>query len=89
MTVRTDAPKDVVVISINNDSADRCVDFLLGADGFYRYKEFRRDAEDQRGWFLTAFDERTLFATCEIAIESALVRVAWLGEAIERGARDR
>jgi hypothetical protein len=76
--------KPVIVGSINNESADRCVDFFVNADGSFGYKEFRRDPEDQGAWFLTAFDERAVFASYEDALEAAVGRVVWLGDAVKR-----
>ncbi|MDB6000296.1 MAG: hypothetical protein JWP52_1995 [Rhizobacter sp.] len=76
--------KDVVVNSVNNDSGDRCVDILVSADGRFNYKEFRRDPEDQGAWFLTAFDEDSAYGCYEDALEAAVSRVVWLGEAIKR-----
>ena len=78
--------KDRVVNSVNNEFADRCVDFFVRANGSFGYKEFRRDPEDQGAWFITAFDERGVYARYEDALESAKARVAWLSEAIERAA---
>jgi hypothetical protein len=78
--------KDRVVNSVNNEFANRCVDFFVRFDGRFGYKEFRRDPEDQGAWFIIAFDESRLFARYEDALESAKARVAWLSEAVERAA---
>jgi hypothetical protein len=75
---------DRVVHSVNNDVADRCVDFILRPDGSHVFKEFRRDPEDQRGWFLTSFDESSVFARYEDAVDAAVNKVVWLKEAMER-----
>ncbi len=76
--------KDRVLNSVNNEYADRCVDFFIRDDGSFGYKEFRRDAEDQGAWFLVAFDEKAVFERYEDALESALREVAWLREAVRR-----
>ena len=77
-------PTDRVRNSVNNEYADRCVDFFVRADGSFGYKEFRRDPEDQGAWFTTAFDRTAVFACYEDALKSTLLRVAWLSEAIKR-----
>ena len=76
--------KDRVVNSVNNEYADRCVDFFVRADGSYGYKEFRRDPEDQGAWFVTEFNQIGVYPHYEAALESALTRVPWLSEAIKR-----
>jgi hypothetical protein len=79
--------QDRVVHSVNNDVADRCVDFIVRPDATYVYKEFRRDPEDQRGWFLTAFDQSGVYARYEDALAAALNKVVWLKEAMGRPPR--
>jgi len=76
--------KDRVVHSVNNEHADRCVDFFVRPDGSHGFKEFRRDVEDQRGWFVIAFDPAGVYPHYEDALGAALASVLWLGEAIER-----
>jgi hypothetical protein len=77
-------PMDSVLHSVNNEYADRCVDFFVRADGSFGFKEFRRDPEDQGVWFVTAFDRTAVYACYEDALQSALLRVAWLSESIKR-----
>jgi hypothetical protein len=77
-------PKDSVLHSVNNEYADRCVDFFVRTDGTFGYKEFRRDPEDQGVWFITAFDRTGVYARYEDALQSALLQVVWLSEAIKR-----
>ena len=75
---------DSVLHSVNNEYADCCVDFFVRPDGSFGYKEFRRDPEDQGAWFVTAFDRTAVYACYEDALQSALLRVAWLNESIKR-----
>ena len=42
---------DKVVRSYNFDGDMRCVDIFLRPDGSFGFQEYRRDVEDQRGWF--------------------------------------
>ncbi len=76
--------KDRVVNSVNNEVADRCVDFFVRADGSFGYKEFRRDPEDQGAWTMTAFNAAGVYALYADAVEAASERVVWLREAMAR-----
>jgi hypothetical protein len=76
--------KDRVLNSVNNEHADRCVDFIVRPDGTHGFKEFRRDPEDPRGWYLTAFDPSGVYSSYDEAVTAAQAQVAWLREAIER-----
>ena len=76
--------KDLVLNSVNNEYADRCVDFIVRADGSFGYKEFRRDVEDNGAWFVIASFDDKVFARYEDAVESAVKNIGWLREAIER-----
>ena len=76
--------RELVVRSVDNEYADRCVDFIQRADGSFVYKEFRRDPEDQGAWFLTSFDAGATFARYEDALAAALGKVAWLSVAVAR-----
>lgn len=73
----------VVLRSINDSGASRCVDIFRRADGSFGFEEYRRDTEDQRGWFpIGGFGERR-FESEERALEEARSRVAWLNETEE------
>jgi hypothetical protein len=67
-----------VVRSINNDAGDRCVDIFEREDGTYGFEEFRRDHEDQQGWFSLRRYSHLAFAAEEGALERARTAVAWL-----------
>jgi hypothetical protein len=67
-----------VVRSINNDAGDHCVDVFVREDGTCGFEEFRRDHEDQRGWFSLRKFATLVFATEEEAAEGASATVAWL-----------
>jgi hypothetical protein len=75
--------KDIVLRSVNNDSADRCVDFFERGDTSTGFKLFRRDPEDQGAWTLTDADERR-FATYDDAVAAAVDSVEWLADALQR-----
>ncbi len=67
-----------VLRSINNEGASLCVDIFLRPDGTVGFEEFRRDAEDNRGWFpiggysALSFDDETR------ALEVATAKISWL-----------
>jgi hypothetical protein len=79
--------KDLVLNSVNNEHADRCVDFIVRADGSYGYKQYRRDVEDNGAWFVIASFDDDVFVRYEDAVDSAVKNVAWLSEAMERAPR--
>jgi len=64
--------------SINDESAQRCVDIFARADGTFGFEEYRRDAEDARGWFATGGHQERVFASEGDALRAARVAVAWL-----------
>lgn len=68
-----------VLRSINNQGADRCVDIFRRPDGSVGFEEFRRDAEDMRGWFAVGGHSGRVFASEADALAAALASVAWLG----------
>jgi len=69
-----------VVESINNDTADHCVDIFVREDGTFGFEEYRRDHEDQRGWFSLQRYHRQSFATRDDALRQARLSVAWMEE---------
>ena len=75
----------VVVDSIENGQHDRCVDLFRRPDGSFGFEEFRRDVEDAGAWTPVAYYSRVAYASNEAALDAAVARVVWLGEAV--GAR--
>lgn len=67
-----------VVASINSPAGDHCVDVFLRSDGTYGFEEYRRDVEDQKGWFSLHRHARQVFATEADALAQARAAVAWL-----------
>ena len=70
--------KPRVVDSIQNREADHCVDVFVRDDGTFGFEEYRRDAEDGRGWFPIANYSALGFATAAEALAEAKARVRWL-----------
>jgi hypothetical protein len=73
----------VVFDSIENSQHDRCVDLFQRPDGSFGFEEFRRDVEDAGAWTPVAYYSRAAYASNEAALEVAMTRVVWLGEALE------
>jgi hypothetical protein len=73
--------KPLVVRSVNNADANRCVDVFRRPDGSYGFEEFRRDAEDGRGWFPIGGHKEVRWDSEAAAWTAALERVTWLSEA--------
>jgi hypothetical protein len=72
----------VVVDSIENGQHDRCVDLFRRPDGSFGFEEFRRDVEDAGAWTPVAYYSRVAYASNEAALDAAVARVVWLGEAV-------
>jgi GNAT superfamily N-acetyltransferase len=75
---RPAAPR--VVASFDSPSGDHCVDIFLRADGTFGFEEYRRDAEDMRGWFSLHRYAGLAFATDRDALAEARAKVAWMSE---------
>ena len=69
---------NIVVHSINSHDQARCVDVFRRPDGSFGFEEYRRDAEDARGWFPTGGYAGLDFPTEDAALVDAARRVAWL-----------
>jgi hypothetical protein len=77
----------VVVDSIENFEADRCVDVFMRPDGTYGFEEFRRDVEDGGRWTPTAYYSAKEFSGEIEARAAAASAVRWLSEELSRLAR--
>lgn len=69
-----------VVDSINNPTGDHCVDIFVRDDGSFGFEEFRRDHEDQRGWFSLQRYSTQRFASLDAAVAQARLSVAWFAD---------
>jgi hypothetical protein len=65
--------------SIEDETAERCVDFFDRGDGSFGFEEFRRDFEDQGRWTPVHYFSDIRFGSLEDARKAALTAVAWLG----------
>lgn len=73
------AARPVVVASLNDADAQRCVDILRFADGQFGWTECRRDPEDGHGWRPLG-PPVTGFADAAAARAAAAAAVGWLAE---------
>jgi hypothetical protein len=67
-----------VLRSINNEDASLCVDIFLRPDGTVGFEEFRRDIEDNRGWFPVGGHSFRVFDDEGHALQAAKADVSWL-----------
>ncbi len=72
------APKNRVMKSINIEDQSRCVDIFQRPDNTFGFEEYRRDIEDNQGWFAIGFFDELVFDSEARAHEAALLKVSWL-----------
>jgi hypothetical protein len=73
----------VVVDSMENFQADRCVDIFRRPDGTFGFEEFRRDVEDGGQWTPTAYYSQKTFPGEQEARAAAGSTVRWLAEKLD------
>ena len=78
----TSPQKNRVLRSIETPEGERCVDFFIRPDGSFGFEEYRRDAEDGRGWFPIGFHAGKSFASEQEAEAKALAAVSWLKDVL-------
>ncbi len=66
--------------SIQNLAADHCVDLFEREDGSFGFEEYRRDVEDQKGWFSLQRYSQRVFDTQDLAMAAARAAVGWLAD---------
>lgn len=77
------AHKNKVLRSINAPGDGRCVDVFVTPDGQYGFGEYRRDAEDGRGWFPLQFSP-CLYADFDTALAAARAELSWLNAVLDQ-----
>ena len=75
--------------SVENATADRCVDFFRRPDDSYGFEEFRRDVEDRGAWTPVACYSDAVYATEAAALDAARSEVAWFAEQTAGSAENR
>ena len=71
-----DKPK--VVLSVNHDGAAICVDVFRRLDATFGFEEFRRDPEDNAGWFAIGHHAHKIFTDIDSAKDAAIQHIHWL-----------
>ena len=74
------AAKPTVVKSVNNADGSRCVDVFRRADGSYGFEEYRRDAEDARGWFPVGGYGGSTWRSEADAWRAAVAAIPWVAD---------
>jgi hypothetical protein len=72
------AVKNTVIMSINASGELRCVDVFKRSDGSFGFQEFRRDPEDNRGWYPIGGGSNQRFLSAADALVNAKARIHWL-----------
>jgi hypothetical protein len=67
-----------VLCSINNEDASLCVDIFLRPEGTVGFEEFRRDIEDNCGWFPVGGHSLRVFDDEGAALQAAKAEISWL-----------
>ncbi len=71
-----------VIHSINLPGDNVCVDIFERPDGSFGFDEFRRDPEDNRGWYSIGHYGTAVFDSADTALSAAKIKISWLEEAM-------
>lgn len=74
------AHKNKLIHSVNAPDEVLCMDVFRRPDGSYGFDEFRRDPEDNRGWYGIGHHGSLRFATEEEARAKAKETINWFAE---------
>lgn len=66
--------------SLQNQAGDLCVDLFEREDGSFGFEEYRRDVEDQKGWFSLHRYSHRVFGRQDLALAAAREVVVWLAD---------
>ena len=64
--------------SFEDNTGFLCVDIILLENSKFSFKAYRRDPEDNSGWFFVGDQSRGQFITEDEAIEIAKMRYPWM-----------
>ena len=70
--------KHKVVSSFEDNTGFLCVDIILLENSKFSFKAYRRDPEDNSGWFFVGDQSRDQFITEYEAIQKAKMRYPWM-----------
>ena len=67
-----------VINSINNNEGNLCVDIFKRNNQTFGFEEYRRDPEDNTGWFAIGHHAHIIFTDIDSAKNAAIQQVDWL-----------
>ena len=70
--------KIVVVESINDDTGMFCIDIMASESGKFSFKGFRRDQEDDSGWYPYGPQSDLIYGSYQEALDAAVRTISWL-----------
>ena len=72
--------KNLVIRSINNINESLCVDIFQREDKTFGFEEYRRDLENNDGWYKVGSFGEIVYANQDDAYKSAIKNVIWLNK---------
>ena len=72
--------KQIVVESINDDTGMFCIDIMTSESGKFSFKGFRRDQEDNSGWYPYGPQSDSIYGSYKEALNAAVRAISWLEE---------
>ena len=72
--------KQIVVESINDDTGMFCIDIMTSESGKFSFKGFRRDQEDNSGWYPYGPQNDSIYDSYKEALDAAVRAISWLEE---------
>ena len=72
--------KQIVVESINDDTGMFCIDIMTSESGKFSFKGFRRDQEDNSGWYPYGPQSDSTYGSYKEALDAAVIAISWLEE---------
>ncbi|MBT3656418.1 MAG: hypothetical protein HOI73_06055 [Alphaproteobacteria bacterium] len=70
--------KKRVISSHNNETGSQCVDVFIVNEQFYGFCQYRRDIEDQNGWFIYGSQSDAVYVSYDEAYLAATKAISWL-----------
>ena len=70
----------IVIVSVETEDRGTCVDIFQREDDTFGFEEYRRDFEDQLGWFPIGVYSHRIFKNRSDAIEAACKKIKWFSD---------
>ena len=75
--------KNTVILSVNNDEGNLCLDIFIRENNTFGFEEYRKDPEANEGWFkIGFFEEVTNFTSENDAFDEACEIIPWLNKKV-------